>query len=68
MQRAPAGAPTQFVLITPQGKILAFLAPQSVDLNGWVGKSAGVYGRRGFRPEWRTDEIAVSGLEQVRLQ
>lgn len=68
VQRAPAGAPTPFVLITPQGKILAFLAPQNIDLSSWVGKAAGVRGRRGFRPEWRTDEIAVSGLEQVRLQ
>ncbi len=63
----PNGAPP-FRLITPQGRFLAWLTPQAgFDLNPWVGKPAGLLGRRQFEAKLQGDLIEVNGASPVRL-
>lgn len=70
VQRAAAagtGAPA-YVLITPQGRVLAYLQPTNgVNLEPYIGKSMGIYGQRSYRPDLRTDLIMVRTLTPVRL-
>ena len=70
VQRAAAagtGTPA-YVLITPQGRVLAYLQPAAgLNLEPYVGKSMGLYGERSYRPELRTDLIVVRSLTPVRL-
>jgi hypothetical protein len=70
VQRAAAagtGAPA-YVLITPQGRVLAYLQPANgVNLEPYVGKAMGIYGQRTHRPDLRTDQIIVRSLTPVRL-
>ncbi len=64
---AGAGTPA-YVLITPQGRVLAYLQPVAgLDLAPYVGKAMGLYGQRSYRPELRTDLIIVRSLTPVRL-
>jgi hypothetical protein len=70
VQRAAAagtGTPS-YVLITPKGRVLAYLQPTSgLNLEPYVGKSMGIYGQRTYRPDLRTDLIVVRSLTPVRL-
>jgi hypothetical protein len=70
VQRAAAagtGAPA-YVLITPQGRVLAYLQPvNGLNLEPYVGKAMGIYGQRTHRPDLRTDQIIVRSLTPVRL-
>ena len=64
--RGPAGLP--FALVAPDGKLLAYLAPTpGVRLEDWVGREAGVSGRRVADARLRSDVITVAGLTEVRL-
>jgi hypothetical protein len=61
------GAP-RYVLLAPTGRVLAYLAPApGVDLEGWVGRAAGVSGSRLPHPELKSDLITVNRLAPVRL-
>ncbi len=63
----PDGAPP-FRLITPQGRFLAWLTPDAgFDLTKWVGKPAGLLGRRQFEARLQGDLIEVNGASPVRL-
>ncbi len=62
------GAP-KYVLLTPAGKVLAYLVPSpGVNLEGWIGRAAGVTGSRIAHPELKSDLITVNRLTPVRLQ
>jgi hypothetical protein len=64
---AGTGAPA-YVLITPQGRVLAYLQPTNgLNLDAYVGKSMGIYGQRSYRADLRTDLIIVRSLTPVRL-
>ncbi len=64
---AGAGTPA-YVLITPQGQVLAYLQPvRGLNLEPYVGKAMGLYGQRSYRPELRMDNIVVRSLTPVRL-
>ena len=61
------GAP-RYVLLAPGGRVLAYLAPApGVNLEGWVGRTAGVNGSRIRHPELKADLITVNRLAPVRL-
>ncbi|MSR60416.1 MAG: hypothetical protein EXS05_22715 [Planctomycetaceae bacterium] len=61
------GAPGH-ALTTPTGKVLAYLLPgPGVNLDAWVGRPAGVNGRRIPSPELKADLITVLFLTPVRL-
>lgn len=70
VQRAAAagtGTPA-YVLVTPQGRVLAYLQPvQGLNLEPYVGKAMGIYGQRSFRQDLRVDMIIVRSLTPVRL-
>lgn len=60
-------APTH-VLISPKGRLLAFLQPaQGVNLDAYVGRSVGVIGQREFDARLQADRIVVRRLTPVRL-
>ena len=61
------GSP-QHVLLTPQGRILAYLSSKTIDLNQLVGQSIGIQGQRGFRRDLQMDMIEVTGAIPVRLR
>lgn len=62
------GAPP-YVLITPAGRLLAYLAPRDdVDLEPWIGKAAGINGPRSYHRELRADLIRVEKLTTVQLR
>ena len=64
---AGTGTPA-YVLVTPQGRVLAYLQPANgLNLEAYVGKAMGIYGQRSFRPELRLDMIVVRSLTPVRL-
>lgn len=64
---AGTGTPA-YVLITPQGRVLAYLQPvQGLDLEPYVGKAMGIIGQRSYQPELRLDRIIVRSLTPVRL-
>ncbi len=59
----------QFVLVSPEGKRLAYLQPTvGVDLNRWVGQETGLYGDRSARPELNSDLILVRNVQAVQLR
>ena len=61
------GAP-RYVLLAPSGRVLAYLAPApGVNLEGWIGRAAGVYGSRLPHPDLKSDLITVNRLTAVRL-
>jgi hypothetical protein len=58
----------QHVLLAPDGRVLAYLAAApGVNLDDWVGRSAGVNGKRSFQRDLLTDLIVVTRLTSVRL-
>ncbi len=64
---AGTGTPA-YVLITPQGRVLAYLQPAGgLNLEPYVGKAMGIYGQRSYRPDLRMDAIIVRSLTPVRL-
>lgn len=66
-QTFPGGP--QFVLITPEGRMLSFLQPApGVDLNRHVGQSRGITGQRVHRNDWNADVITVRSLQPVQLR
>jgi hypothetical protein len=56
------------VLISPAGKVLAFLGSNTVDLKQYLGRPVGLYGKRGFRADLQTDYIQVESAIPVRLK
>ncbi|MBL4883854.1 MAG: hypothetical protein JKY95_04850 [Planctomycetaceae bacterium] len=67
-QVSPAQAYPQFALVSPTGKLLAYLEPgRGVDLNRFLGHSIGVYGHRHNDTALHSDVISVTGLLPVRL-
>lgn len=70
VQRAAAagtGTPA-YVLVTPQGRVLAYLQPvQGLNLAPYIGKAMGIYGQRSYRRDLRVDVIVVRSLTPVRL-
>ena len=66
-QTFPGGP--QFVLITPDGRMLSFLQPgPGVDLNRHVGRAMGIMGQRVHRDDWNADMITVRSLHPVQLR
>jgi hypothetical protein len=66
-QTFPGGP--QFVLITPEGRMLSFLQPApGVDLNRHVGRAMGITGPRVHRDDWNADIITVRSLQPVQLR
>ncbi|MAG92539.1 MAG: hypothetical protein CMJ48_02135 [Planctomycetaceae bacterium] len=62
-----AGGPP-FVLLTPTGRILAYIQPQpGVKLEHAVGRAMGIYGKRSPRADLQTDLINATGFAPVRL-
>jgi len=62
------GAPA-FVLLSPEGRILAFAHPApGIDLRPWLGHAVGVLGPRGFQPQLRADVIEVQSVQPVNLR
>jgi hypothetical protein len=71
VQRSNPSAPGRpaYVLVTPDGRLLAYLEPTSgVDLAPAVNQALGIQGQRSFRPELQADVIIVSGMQPVRLR
>lgn len=61
------GAP-RYALVNQNRKVLAYLIPApGVELERWIGKSAGVTGPRVANSELRADLITVNSLTPVRL-
>ncbi|MEX2287060.1 MAG: hypothetical protein WD648_08225 [Planctomycetaceae bacterium] len=70
IQRAPGNAPgaARHVLVTPRGQMLAYLQSDAgINLDAYVGRSMGVYGKRWHRPDLRTDFIIVREVAPVKL-
>jgi uncharacterized protein YraI len=70
VQRAPArpGTP-RYMLIAPNGKFLTYLdAAPGINLEGAVGQSMGLVGRRYFEPNVRAELIVVRQMMPVQLQ
>lgn len=62
-----AGAP-RYALVAPSGRVLAYLMPApGVNLEAWIGRSAGVVGSRVPQPQLKSDLITVIRLSPVRL-
>ena len=65
----PIGTVPPYVLISPQGRLLAFLEPgPRMNLEPYVGRSMGVIGQRGFDARLQADRIVVRRLQPVQLQ
>lgn len=57
------------VLLAPDGRVLSYLqAGPGINLDQHLGKSVGITGARGFRPELNADLMIVRGLTAVKLQ
>ena len=57
------------VLLAPDGRVLSYLqAAPGINLDQHIGKSVGITGARGFRPELNADLMIVRGLTAVKLQ
>jgi len=70
IQRAIVDAPNgpEYVLVSPQGKVLAFLSHAQVDLSKHLGKPRGIFGPRTFRTDLQMDFIEVESVTPVRLK
>ncbi len=70
IQRSAVNVPNapKHVLVHPDGRLLAFLQGDGVDLDQHLGESMGVDGERTFRPELRSDFIVVKTLQPVKLK
>jgi len=63
------GQNPQFVLLSQEGRILAFLqSGQGIDLAQYIGQPMGIQGTRNFNQELQADLIIVTGLIPVQLQ
>jgi hypothetical protein len=58
----------KYVLLTPTGKILAYLESESVDLSRHIGQPMGLEGSRSFREDLKTDYIKVQTLKPIQLR
>jgi hypothetical protein len=59
----------RYVLLAPNGRVLAHLQPEpGVDLAPWIGREAGLTGKRSHQPALATDVIQVERLTPVKLQ
>ena len=59
----------EFILTSPAGRVLARLEEtKNVDLDEFLGRQVGLYGKRWYRDDLRSDYIEVSGLEAVRIR
>ena len=70
IQRSGANQPgvPKYVLMHPNGQRLAYLQPDGVDLDKYVGESMGLEGERTYRPELKSDLMIVKGLQPVKLK
>ncbi|MBO53305.1 MAG: hypothetical protein CMJ69_21305 [Planctomycetaceae bacterium] len=58
-----------FVLVAPDGRLLAFLQPAAgISLAGWVNRSVGVTGPRGFNRDLQADLLQIRSIHPVRLR
>ncbi|HAB10805.1 MAG TPA: hypothetical protein DCE47_03840 [Planctomycetaceae bacterium] len=58
-----------FVLVAPDGRLLAFLRPAAgISLAGWVNRSVGVTGPRGFNRDLQADLLQIRSIHPVRLR
>jgi len=68
LQRPVPGLP-RYVLTTPNGQLLAYLAPgQGVKLENYIGRAMGIIGQRSHDGRLRADVIIVERLTPVQLQ
>lgn len=64
----PGRGSPKYALLNQNGKVLAYLVPApGVNLDGWVGRPAGVVGPRVPNPALKADLITVNQLVPVRL-
>lgn len=62
-----AGYPP-FAITAPDGRLLAYLIPADPQqLQGWVGREAGIIGQRSFEPRLNADVIQIRRLQPVKL-
>jgi hypothetical protein len=52
----------------PNGRPLAYLQGDGVDLDKYLGESMGLTGERSFRRDLNLDFMIVRGLQPVRLK
>ena len=66
---APQSGTPGYVLLTPNGRILAYLtADAGVNLDRYLGQEMGVFGRRTQHGNLQLNVLLVRGLTPVRLQ
>jgi len=64
----PLGTVPPYVLLSPNGKLLAFLEPgPGANLDPYVGQSMGIIGQRGFDARLQADRIVVRRAQPVQL-
>lgn len=64
----PLGTVPPYVLIAPNGKLLAFLEPgPGANLEPYIGKSMGIIGQRGFDARLQADRIVVRKMQPVQI-
>ncbi|MEO1996543.1 MAG: hypothetical protein ABGZ17_14850, partial [Planctomycetaceae bacterium] len=69
INRFPRQNVPRHVLITPTGRLLAYLqVERGVNLNPYVGRAVGLDGRRWYRADLRADNILVRNATPVRLR
>ena len=70
IQRSSANIPNapKHVLVHPNGRVLAFLQGDGVDLDKYVNESMGLEGERTFRPELQADLMVVRAAQPVKLK
>jgi len=69
INRFPRPNVPPYVLITPDGRLLAYLqVERGVNLNQFVGQAVGLDGRRWYRADLRADNILVRNATPVRLR
>ena len=70
IQRSSANIPNapKHVLVHPNGRVLAFLQSDGVDLDQYVNESMGLEGERTFRPDLQSDLMVVRAAQPVKLK
>jgi hypothetical protein len=70
IQRSGTNRPgfPKHVLMHPNGRPLAYLQGDGVDLDKYLGESMGLTGERSFRRDLNLDFMIVRGLQPVRLK
>lgn len=70
IQRSGTNRPgfPKHVLMHPNGRPLAYLQGDGVDLDKYLGESMGLHGERSFRRDLNLDFMIVRGLQPVRLK